>query len=131
MYKIVPQFNTPTNFFLFLPSLDSIPIIPFDNISGYMIRANGACYIPKIGVYNHRTITEGSRGMVISPISVDGVAENRIMHDNELSLSTCVWNDSTKFAQNVSEDNSRVHVCVYVRARRYRVNMGLSCVIVI
>lgn len=96
-----------------------------------MIRANGACYIPKIGVYNHRTITEGSRGMVISPISVGGVAENRIMHDNELSLSTCVWNDSTKFAQNVSEDNSLVHVCVCVRARRYRVNMGLSCVIVI
>lgn len=52
-------------------------------------------------------------GMVISPISVGGVAENRIMHDNEC-LSTCVSNDSTKFAQNISEDNSRVHVCVCV-----------------
>lgn len=99
--------------FSFLPSIRS-QLFHSTTFRDIMIRANGACYIPKIGVYNHRTITEGSRGMVISPISVGGVAENRIMHDNELSLSTCVWNDSTKFAQNVSEDNSRVYVCVYI-----------------
>lgn len=56
-------------------------------------------------------------GMVISPISVGGVAENRIMHDNELSLHV-----SGMIQRNLRKTYLRIILvctCVYVRVYRY------------
>lgn len=138
-HTIATQFNTPINFFLApsLPSFDSIPIIPFRQHFGILWFANGTCYIPKIGVYNQRTITEGSRNGYFSHFR--WWSRGKSYNAWQWTLSTCVWNDSTKFAQNVSEDNSRVHVCVCAcmcigmctSISCESDDMGLSCMVVI
>lgn len=54
--------------------------------------------------------------MVISPISVGGVAENRIMHDNELSLRV-----SGMIQRNLRKTYLRIIlVCTCVNVRVYR-----------